>query len=542
MSLSTQGGTHTTGSREGPYLAEVEAALPRLLACFDTDPLSPAFGVGDRLHWAWKLIDFGNATFQGAAHGLARLAATGLAPDWLPPARIAERIAEMTDGTCRLLAADGSLGEALPNEGSFCVTALVANDLIAAADLKEAPVDAALRTRILDVAAPMVRFLVTHDETHGLISNHLATAALALYRWHLATGEPVDRRGRMLLDRILDHQSDEGWFSEYGGADPGYQTLCTSYLAALHLVRPDLGLEEPLGRSIAFLCHFAHPDGSFGGLYGSRNTRVYYPAGIEALAGAHPEAAALAAHMRAGVAARRTVTLAAMDPPNLVPMFNDYVWAAELAGSTADREAGDPPALPFGAPAFRRVFSEAGLLIDRGVTHYTILALRKGGVCYHFVTKPAAGRPSSEVVSCRIDAGPVVEDPRGRLLQAQIPDDTASWADDGDCIRIPLVFRPIANRLPRPRDFIVLRLLAMTVFHSGVLRERVKRMLVRLLIRGRRRGLWGGWRHVRLGAELTVDDRLEGAVAAMTRRDPKRPFAAIHMASQGYWQQGDDAP
>ena len=38
---------------------------------FDNDQTSLSYGMGDRYHWAWGLIDFGNGTFQGAAHGLA---------------------------------------------------------------------------------------------------------------------------------------------------------------------------------------------------------------------------------------------------------------------------------------------------------------------------------------------------------------------------------------------------------------------------------------------------------------------------------------
>ena len=81
---------------------------------------------------------------------------------------------------------------------------------------------------------------------------------------------------------------------EYDGFDPGYQTLCTYYLAEADRTNPDLGLIEPLRRSIEFLCNFANPDGSFGGTYGCRNTRFYYPGGIEALAQTIPEAASLA--------------------------------------------------------------------------------------------------------------------------------------------------------------------------------------------------------------------------------------------------------
>ena len=47
-----------------PYLKEIRANLPRLLSLFDNDRTSFSYGIGDRYHWAWGLIDFGNGTFQ----------------------------------------------------------------------------------------------------------------------------------------------------------------------------------------------------------------------------------------------------------------------------------------------------------------------------------------------------------------------------------------------------------------------------------------------------------------------------------------------
>ena len=52
------------------YQVEINKNLPRLLSLFDNDPSSKSYGLGDRYHWAWGLIDFANGTFQGAVHGL----------------------------------------------------------------------------------------------------------------------------------------------------------------------------------------------------------------------------------------------------------------------------------------------------------------------------------------------------------------------------------------------------------------------------------------------------------------------------------------
>ena len=63
-----------------PYLNGALSSLPRVLALFDQNPISPTMGVGDRYHFAWKGKDFTNGTFQGAVHGLACLVANNLLP------------------------------------------------------------------------------------------------------------------------------------------------------------------------------------------------------------------------------------------------------------------------------------------------------------------------------------------------------------------------------------------------------------------------------------------------------------------------------
>ena len=240
-----------------PYRAEIQRNLPRLLALMDRDPTSASYGMGDRYHWAWGLIDFGNGTFQGAAHGLARLWKHGLWPYPTPQETFIARIDALFRGAALLTRPDGSLEEALPREGSYCVTALVAFDLLCALDLLHDKIDPTIRSRWQAIIAPMIGYLLRADETHAIISNHLATAVAALARWHrLAQDSRAEAHGRQLLDRILHHQSDEGWFREYQGADPGYQSLCAYYLADVHRQRPDWALLEPLRSSFRFLWHF----------------------------------------------------------------------------------------------------------------------------------------------------------------------------------------------------------------------------------------------------------------------------------------------
>ena len=122
-------------SGDNCYLEQIRRVLPRLLALYDTSSISPTYGQGDRYRWAWKLIDFGNGTFQGAAHGLARLVVSDLLPAELSEAPIMRRIEAMFHGAEVLCRRNGSLEEAFPFESSFCVTALVAFDLLSTVEL-----------------------------------------------------------------------------------------------------------------------------------------------------------------------------------------------------------------------------------------------------------------------------------------------------------------------------------------------------------------------------------------------------------------------
>jgi hypothetical protein len=516
------------------YQDEIRRNLPRLLALFDSDRTSDSHGMGDRYFWAWGLIDFGNGTFQGAAHGLARLWQFGLWPYPTPKALFMGRITALFAGAGRLTRKDGSLEEAFPNEGSYCVTALVAFDLLCAFDLLRTEVDDTNAKLWQATVAPMIAYLKKADETHALISNHLATAVAALLRWHHLTGDQgAENKAKVLLGRILAHQSEEGWFKEYEGADPGYQSLCTYYLADVHGLRPDLELLESLRRSIQFLWHFAHPDGSFGGLYGSRCTRFYYPAGIAALADEIPEAAALAAFMSASIAQQRVVTLSAMDQPNFVPMFNAYAWAAALEhkGESSRPIAVLPaPTLPCQSDKPLRLhFPQAGIWVDRGPAHYTLINTHKGGVVYHF-------RQGYPVL---VDAGIVLCDPKGHHGSSQTYDPKNVVNQQADQLEINALVTAMPKQLPGPLQFIILRLLCLTAFRFVGLRELVKRCLVKLLITRRTHWPVCNQRRIAFGEALKIEDTLDLPPGYEQVASPGA-FVPIHMASQGYWQSQDE--
>lgn len=508
-----------------PYLKQIHQAIPRLLSLYDTDKTSKSYGLGDRFHWAWGLIDYGNGTFQGAANGLSRLLVNKLLPEGMDENAILQRIESMFHGANRLRRRDGSLEEAFPYEGSFCVTALVAYDLLTALELLEDRITNEKRNHFISIVRPMIGFLHRFNETHAFISNHLATAIAALVKWMNLTDEKGDIRGQQLLEQILQRQSSEGWFCEYEGADPGYQSLCTYYLADVHRMRPNWNLLEPLSRSIHFLWHFAHPDGSFGGVYGSRNTRFYYPAGVEFLAPEIQEASALAHHMQKAIEAKRVVTLSAMDEPNLIPMFNAYCWAATFQDPLSEKTP-----IPCFQPPFRKHFPESGLLIDRGEKHYTIISTHKGGVTYHFLDNKIK----------LLDAGLVSISNSGKQASTQTYIKSNPFELEQHQLIVNTNFFPIPRALPSPLQFLLLRVLNLTLMRSTYFREKIKQILVKYLITRKGKSVGRNQRIIKWGEDLKIKNLPRLGQGYKLTPKPGL-FSTIHMASQGYWQQQDDA-
>ncbi|WP_152539944.1 hypothetical protein [Afipia sp. P52-10] len=509
------------------YEREIHAVLPRVLALFDDNPVSNTRGTADRLYWSWKLIDYPNATPQGLVHGLALLIAAGKLPWNINPSTILERIDAAIDAASRQCASNGSLVEAFPHEGSFCVTALVAYDILCCIDILEPHIERSRSIRWRNCVAPMIAFLMKADETHAIISNHLATASAALFRWSEGGDARAKQRAEDLLGVILKNQSSEGWFLEYDGADPGYETLGLGYLADIYGRHPSKELETALERSLQFIRYAAHPDGSFGGSYGSRNTRFIYPAGFEILASSLPVAVALAAFARNSIATRSIPVLSSMDDTNLAPMFNAYCRALSAPTFVDSQQLLLPHQT---ANTWRKSMPKSGLTIDNGPGHYTIVSSFKGGIVYHFMkdrkTKPL------------LDAGvAVVANDKIYTTQAFNRNNPVTIRDDQ--LVIEAEFAAVISEQQTPLTMIILRGLSLTAFRIRPLLELFKRMLVRRLITGKKTIDLKNRRIITWGADLTVHDELIGPIDA--KRIPlTKPFRAIHMASSGYWQIGDD--
>lgn len=494
------------------YKEILAACLPRVWAQYDIDPCSQRKGYGDRSFWAWKTKDFSNATLQGGVHALAAAVELDLVDN---PDRVIQFIHTFVMALPDMAEKNGSLCEAYPLEHSFCVTALGAFDALSAARILKSRLPAGMLDKWLDAVAPLMQFIMENDEEHAIISNHLATAAAACSLWNYFTEKGADRADE-LLQCILKHQSLEGWYLEYEGPDPGYQTLCTYYLFSLYQTTGNKELLVSLEKSATFLKHFVHPDGTIGGLYGSRNTEVYYPGGVVGLAAIIPDFATVAKAMVLGVENGANLLPLDIDSGNFVPLLNSYATAALYVNEFQDVES--PPWQKQGEIHF----SDAGISLYSTARYYAVVNYKKGGTLKVF--------DKVERILDVEDGGIFGRLEDGRKFSSQAWDDSSLLADS----KVHAQFHLVDESMPSILTTIILRLLALTLFRHRKLGEVFKRFVVRKLMTGKKK-ISGG---VKLRFEFMADriNVYENIVPPKKTKNIGRfgKCKAIHMASSGY--------
>ncbi len=508
------------------------SACQRLLNEQDRDPHSLTFGCFDRRYWGWKLVDYAESTFQRSVYPLAW---------WLEHDAALAGEARQVLSSCvsaglsfavKIQHRDGSFDQAFPHEHSFGATAFLLHPLIYAFRVVKEQLSASEARKIEATLRRAADFLCNYQETHGFISNHLAGAVLSLSCASDFWGEPAyAQSARDLLALILDHQSSEGWFLEYDGADPGYQTLCMYYLAQVRRIYPsDECLHRALDKSVEFLSFFIHPDGTFAGEYGSRRTAVYYPGGLALLSSESDLARSMTCFMQAALLVGRTLTPAHVDIGNLAPLLSNYtlLLESEVDGTLL-------PKLPCEKRDVVQDFAQAGLHIRSTDRYYAILGSANGGVLKVF------NRPEKKLLWN--DGGYVGLQGRKTLVTTQMTRVQAICDVSPQQISMEVPFYEMPHTQPGPFQFTALRILNITVMRNIFLGNLIKAFLVNLLMRSKRRIPLLLARKVRFGPDqIEIQDmiRLLGKVD-LRRLEYGRPFVSIHMASARYFENFDTA-
>ena len=465
---------------------EALAQIPKILTLQDRNRHSPTYGCFDRNYWHYRIIDFPSGMAQEFVLPLALAYGANLPenPFFQKPA-IREWVLAGIRYAARAAHSDGSCDDYFPYEraggaAAFSLLACMESYRLLAFD------DIECR----DFFAKRADWLAAHQES-GRLSNHQALIALCLeLAGDILGTDRWSEKASARVDQVLSWQTDEGWFWEYEGCDPGYLTLTISVLAWLHDFRPVAPyaetVAEALRNAVDFAANFVHPDGSFGGEYASRNTYNFFPAGFELVGRWYPAALSVNDRFLSGLAA------------GLAPCYADdhivghHTWNYLLAWRDFAEER--PPVDP--AKSARSWFPIARLLIQRRGDKTLYVALNKGGVFKLF--------QGDQLVASDTQFSLLTTDGRnavGHLVGSYdivLEDDEVSvggklgWAKQKRMTTFSLL---------------VLRLLMLA--GGRLFPNLIRRILQKLLITGKDSALYDFKRRfVWLGDQLTVEDEL----------------------------------
>lgn len=375
------------------YLDAALAEIPRLLGAIDRHPFHPTYGCLDRQYWHYRTASFPSEMYQEGVLPLAMVYAMKLPGNrWYRQERIRELVIAGLRFNQRAGRRDGSCDDYYPYERALGAAVFSLQATARAYQLLELS-DAEL----VDWFRRRADWLIRNDES-GRLANHHALAALGLLRVAEITGESGYREAAdARVQRVLGWQDEEGWFEEYGGADPGYQTVTIDCLAQYRTITGQRRLDDPLRQAVCFSRMFLHPDNSYAGPYGSRGTLHFYPHGMELLAPDSVEAAELADGFLRSLA---TGTHARLDDDR---MFVHRL--ASLIGAYVDWAPASPPATRPETSESTRYLPRAQILVRKGPGRHTTISAARGGVFRHFAT----------VTTSVTDAGLVVQTEGGRV-------------------------------------------------------------------------------------------------------------------------------
>lgn len=443
------------------------SSIPRIIGLADRNPLSPTYGCFDKNYWHYRTIDFPSGMFQECVLPLALIYKYQFpgGEEYYKKNRIRELVEAGIRQASLSSHSDGSADDYYPYEralGASCFSLYAFTEACIELEIKDEEMIQFFRRRS--------EWIMRHEES-GRLTNHQALAALCLYNTYILTGDTRYLEGaRRKIKTVLDWQHEEGWFWEYEGADPGYQTFTINYLAKYFKKSGDKSIVEPLKRAIDFSSYFMHPDGSYGGEYGSRNTYVFYPNGYEIMAPVHPPSALIAdAFLRGAIEGK----IAYVEDERLFFHFTGNYLEAYLNYTHEGRDRMQEP-----KGNFTKYFPGAGLYIRQEDEDYTVIALNKGGVVKHF--KQGSHCLSDTGIAGRTTGGGIVVTHALDKYEIEVGDSKVSVSG---------IFSYAHNERMTTAKMLILRVVLLSIgrFYPNLIR----RVLQKRLITGKKRApIW----------------------------------------------------
>lgn len=179
---------------------------------------------------------------------------------------------------------------------------------------------------------------------------------------------------RIRLYRLLKRQNDEGWFPERKGVDIGRHSMTIDALARLYRFHDWEELKEPLHHAIRFLTHFVQPGGHAGGCFGTCDSAMLCPYGLELLSLHYPDAAGLSLLSRQHLKNLDRRRLAQWSDNLKIMLGTNIALAAVHAPPTLQSNT-----QPLSQKKKHIHFSRSGLSIYQTDHYYAIVSGHKGG-------------------------------------------------------------------------------------------------------------------------------------------------------------------
>lgn len=439
------------------FAQEALAQIPKMLTLLDRNVHSPTYGCFDRNFWHYRIIDFPSGMAQEFVWPLALAYALDI-PDnpFYQQSNLKEWVAAGIHYAARSAHPDGSCDDYFPFEraaGAAAFSLLACLESYILLDFQD--------EEMLRFFERRADWLAGHHES-GRLTNHQALIVLCLERLgRLLNTDRWQRFQAERLARVLSWQSDEGWFQEYEGCDPGYHTLTISLLARVYDLAPSEPLQQTLMRAVRLAAHFIHPDGSYGGEYTSRNTYNFFPHGFELVGRWLPEALSLNDHFLRGLA------------NGLGPCYADdhiighHTWNYLLAWQDFVEERPPPT-----RPTESLWLKEAQILVDRREETELYLALNKGGVFKLF--RQGEQIAADTHLSLRVREGRRLRNAVGHLVDAY----EVEMSEHEITVRGVLGWAKQTQMTTR--NLMILRLMMLTVgrFFPNLIRRLLQKMLI----------------------------------------------------------------
>ena len=513
------------------YKETVLREVNHILSYLDRDAASSTYGCFDRKYWSWRIGDMPNASLQYGIYPLTWIWKNDSTEKYKGNKNLFEWIVAAINFWVKIQNRNGSFNQFFPNEQSVGTTYYTLSAVLYAFENIKDLIDSELKIKIENAIAKSSDFVLKNDEDYAIISNHIALFAYVnLKLGRIRNDSRFKEKALKQLDTVFENQSTEGWFMEYEGADPGYQTQCIYYLSECYLLTGDSQIVDKIKKGIEeFLVYFFHPDGSFGGEYGSRNTEIIYPAGFEMLKEKISACREITRFVHKNISEGKLVSLDSLDDENLLRLSTNYLLSAQYT----DQEAEDNPhsLLPFNNSAVEKDFNEAGISVRGNDKYYSITNFKKGGIIKVFNNK------SKTLVY--EDNGYFLEI-NGSIVTNQIMQDTLPVINKSEII-LDAYFYEVLGEMLTPAKNVVLRTLALTLFRDLYIANLFRKLLVRRAFTGKKKCNIRLNRTIKyLEGGIIIEDTItKDARLNIDRHLLGRKAYAVKMASSNYHSDKD---